>query len=73
MFQECHTTDFFFKNTKGFYFFKNIIGCYFLRILQMLIVLMSFIDNWLNQFSFFNYEFFKSRSWSPKGPLMSRT
>jgi hypothetical protein len=33
---------------------------------------MSFIDDWLNPFSF-SYDFFKSQSWSPKSPLMSKT
>jgi hypothetical protein len=34
--------------------------------------LMSFIDNWLNQFSF-SYKFLKSRSWHSKKTLTLRT
>jgi hypothetical protein len=72
MFQECHTRDCFIKNTKGIYFLGIFIGFYFSIILQMPTYLMSSIDNWLNQF-WFSYEFLKSKSWSLKRPLMSKT
>jgi hypothetical protein len=58
-----------FKNvTWGIFFIRNTKGIYFLGIFLMLIILntsianylISFLDNWLNQF-LFSYDFLKSK------------
>jgi len=72
-FQECNMKDFFLLETqKESIFWEIFFGCLFLKIFQMPTYLISFIDNWLNQF-LFSYEFLKSRLWSLEGLLMLTT
>jgi hypothetical protein len=53
-------------------FWKFVLDVNFWEYCKCQPIWCIFIDNWLNQF-WFSYKFLKSRSWSPKRPLMSRT